>query len=145
MKRTLLFFLLMFILSACDKKLQTPQSSNMSAPLENTRWKLLTLPGMDTIPTLPKDVFIQFNKKDSTFHGQAGCNNMSARYTTEGNKLTIGPAALTRMMCPPTQMLVEELVTTAIRSTDNYLLKGNRLQIRQGDKWLAEFEADDQK
>jgi heat shock protein HslJ len=86
-------------------------------------------------------VFIQFNKTDSTFRGYAGCNNMTGKYSKNGNNLKIGPAAMTRMMCQPDQMKVEDGLAKAINATDNYLIKSNHLELRKGADVLAEFEA----
>ncbi len=92
-------------------------------------------------PRLQKDVFIQFNTSDSSFRGHAGCNNMTGRYSMDGNRLTIGPAAMTRMMCPEPNMKVENLVAKVISATNNYLIKGGRLELRKDNEVLAEFEA----
>lgn len=108
---------------------------------DNTRWKLVKLPGIDSLPAIQKDVFIQFNTSDSSFRGHAGCNNMTGRYSMDGNRLTIGPAAMTRMMCPEPNMKVENLVAKVISAANNYLIKGGRLELRKDNEVLAEFEA----
>jgi len=144
MKRSLLFLLIVSLVTgACHNKLHHPQTQTMNAiaTFDNTRWKLLKLPGIDSLPLLEKDAFIQFNKGDTTFHGYAGCNNMTGRYTSEGSHLTIGPAAMTRMMCPEENMKVEDQLSRAINSTDNYLINGDHLELRKGNELLAEFKA----
>jgi heat shock protein HslJ len=144
MKRFAMYLLVMTLLSvSCQKKIHNQQSPPMSAltTFDNTRWKLVKIPGIDSLPVLRKDVYIQFNKSDSTFHGHAGCNNMTGRYAIDGNSLIIGPAAMTRMMCPEDIMKVENLVAKAINATNNYLIKGERLELRKENEVLAEFEA----
>ena len=144
MKSTMFFFLAFGLATvACHKKPVNTQNTamNASASFDNTRWKLVKLPGIDSLPQLQKDAFIQFKKADSSYHGNAGCNNFSGRYTLVGNKLTLGPAAMTRMMCPPENMNVENQFTKAIRDTDQYLITGDHLQLKKGEQVLAEFEA----
>ena len=144
MKTTILFFLTISLLaSACNKKMHTSQNPGMkpTASFDNTRWKLVKLSGVDTFPVLEKDVFIQFNKSDSTFKGYAGCNNMFGKYVIKGSNLKIGPAAMTRMMCPPENMKVEDNLAKAINATDNYLIQGDHLELKQGKLILAEFDA----
>ena len=144
MKRPALFLLAISLLTAsCHKKIHNQQTSPMtaSATFDNTRWKLVKLPGIDSLPALQKDVFIRFNTSDSSFSGHAGCNNMTGRYTLDGNSLVIGPAAMTRMMCPEANMKVENLMAKAINATNNYLIKGERLELRKENEVLAEFEA----
>jgi heat shock protein HslJ len=140
-----MFFFLAFTLAtiACHKKPVNTQTTSMntSASFDNTRWKLVKLPGMDSLPALQKDAFIQFKKADSSYHGNAGCNNFSGRYSLDGNKLVLGPAAMTRMMCPPDNMKVENQFTKVIQSTDQFLITGDHLQLKKGDQVLAEFEA----
>ena len=112
-----------------------------AASFDNTRWKLIKLTGMDSLPDLQKDVFIQFNAADSSFKGYAGCNNMMGKYTTNGNKLTIGPAAMTRMMCAPENMNVENGLSKAITETENFIINEDHLQLKKGNELLAEFQA----
>jgi heat shock protein HslJ len=144
MKRSALLLLAISLFTAsCNKKIYNQQASTMTATatFDNTRWKLVKLRGIDTLPVLQKDVFIQFNTSDSSFRGHAGCNNMTGRYSMDGNRLTIGPAAMTRMMCPEPNMKVENLVAKVISATNNFLIKGGRLELRKENEVLAEFEA----
>ncbi len=144
MKRTpFVLIVLLSCITGCQHKLNNPQTPQMNAlaTLENTRWKLVSVPGQDSLPTLEKEVYIQFNKSDSSFRGYAGCNNMTGKFTMDGNKLTIGPAAMTRMMCPPANMKVEDLLTKTIHNTDRYNIKGQQLELKKGDELLALFEA----
>lgn len=113
-----------------------------NAPLENTRWKLSALPGMQSLPALEKDTWIQFVLNSPNFRGNAGCNNMSGSFKTEpGNRIRIGPVAMTRMMCPEANMKVEDLMTKAVNEADNYKITGDTLELLKGDVVLATFEA----
>ena len=96
---------------------------------------------MDSLPNLQKDVFIQFNASDSSFKGYAGCNNMMGKYTINGNKLSIGPAAMTRMMCAPENMNVETGLSQAISETDSFIINEDHLELKKGSELLAKFQA----
>lgn len=112
------------------------------APLENTRWKLSKLPGMETLPPIDADAWVQFIPNSTSFRGHAGCNSMNGTYQAEpGSKIRIGPVAMTRMMCPEPQMTVEAAMTRAINEADNYLIRGDHLSLRKGRTVLAEFDA----
>jgi heat shock protein HslJ len=144
MKKSLFLFLAIALASvSCHKKSMHTETNamNASATFDNTRWKLVKLPGIDSLPQLQKDVFIQFKKSDSSYHGNAGCNNFSGKYTLDGTKLILGPAAMTRMMCPQENMKVEDQLSKAIQAVDQYLVTGDHLQLKKGDQVLAEFHA----
>jgi len=144
MKKSLFLFLAITLaVVACHKKPVNTETNAMNATstFDNTRWKLVKLPGLDSLPQLQKDFFIQFKKSDSSFHGNAGCNNFSGKYTLDGIKLSLGPAAMTRMMCPPENMKVEDRLTKAFQAVDQYLITGDHLQLKKGDQVLAEFHA----
>ena len=113
-----------------------------NAPLQNTRWKLRSLPGLDTLPMLGKDAWIQFVLNSSNFRGSAGCNNISGTFASGShNTLKIGPVAMTRMMCPEDMMKVEHGVIKAVNEVDNYEIHGDDLILKKGKTILARFEA----
>ena len=45
---------------------------------------------------------------DGRVSGSAGCNNYSATYTVSGTKMTVGPVASTRRMCPGEAIMNQE-------------------------------------
>ena len=111
------------------------------ADFGNTRWKMVKLAGLEVFPVLKKDVFIQFDDLASQFHGHAGCNNLRGSYTKEEGKLKIGPAAMTRMFCEGPGMQVEDIFSKKLDQIDNYQIDGDRLTLRKGKEFVAEFEA----
>ena len=72
---------------------------------------------------------------DGKIGGSAGCNNFNAGYETDGDAITIGPAASTRMMCgePEGVMEQETLFLTALQTAATYTIEGNHLQLRSTD------------
>ncbi len=111
------------------------------APLDNTRWKLVKIAGLDQFPALEKDAFIQFDKTTSRFRGNAGCNNFNGSYTLENGKLSLGPAAMTKMFCAGDGMKVEDLFSKMMGTIDSYLIKGDHMVLKSGNKVVAEFDA----
>jgi len=58
-------------------------------------------------------VTLEFND-DGRVSGHASCNRYSASYTRDGNTLTIGPTATTRMACPPALTNQEQVFLAAL-------------------------------
>lgn len=141
MKRSMLLF---FGLSVAMLALaqQPPTVMKSDAPLQNTRWKLVQLPGSDTLPQLDKDAWIQFELNSNRFRGNAGCNNMTGTYqATDQLGLKIGPAALTRMACRESMMKVEQGLTWAVTEANSYRITGDQLTLLKDGQLLATFEA----
>jgi len=76
---------------------------------------------------------------DGKVGGSAGCNRYTAMYTLEGQKLTIGPAAATRMMCakPEGVMEQESQFLKALESVATARFEGDRLELRGTEGQLA--------
>lgn len=138
-----LFILLSIIIAACScsPKTKPVMNNKPDANFSNTRWKMIKLDGIAVFPALKKDVFIQFDDQSRQFHGHAGCNNMRGSYTNEDGKLKIGPAAMTRMFCEGPGMQVEDIFSKKLDQIDNYQIDGDRLTLRKGKEFVAEFEA----
>lgn len=63
--------------------------------------------------------------------GSAGCNNYQASYQLEGDRITIGPAAATMMMCPGPEGIMEQesAYLSALESVANYHIVGANLEL----------------
>ena len=132
------WILLPLLTRACSRK-QTESTMKPNAAFENTRWKITAISGLAQLPATDKEMFIRFF--EGRFSGNAGCNQMMGGYTLQGNTLKITGPASTMMACPPPLMESEKKFSEAIIKTDNYLVKGDHLQLRQGSTVLAEFDA----
>ncbi len=64
--------------------------------------------------------------------GSAGCNNYTAAYQSDDEKIQIGPAITTRMFCaePEGIMQQEGQYLAALENAGVYLIEGNKLEIR---------------
>ena len=77
--------------------------------------------------------------KDGSLSGSAGCNNYTASYQAQDGKISIGPAASTRMACatPDGVMEQESLYLAALQTAATYRIDGSRLEMRTADDALA--------
>ncbi len=76
---------------------------------------------------------------DGKVGGSAGCNRYTAAYASEGEKLTFGPAAVTRMMCarPERVMEQEQQFLRALETVATARFEGDRLELRTPQGALA--------
>lgn len=76
---------------------------------------------------------------DGKVGGSAGCNHYTAAYTAEGQNLTLGPAAATRMMCarPERVMEQEQQFLKALETVATARFEGERLELRTPEGALA--------
>lgn len=70
--------------------------------------------------------------------GHAGCNRFNAQYNLDGNSLTFGPAAMTKMYCEGL-MEIESGVARVLDETDSYSIQGDTLSLLNGSKVLAKL------
>ena len=64
---------------------------------------------------------------DGKVSGKAACNRFNATAKTEAGRLTLGPLATTRMMCP--RMDVERLLLAALGTVARFEVQGARLRL----------------
>jgi heat shock protein HslJ len=76
---------------------------------------------------------------DGMLSGNAGCNDYTASYKTDGRKISIGPAATTRKMCaePPNVMEQEMQYLQALETAATYRIDGSKMEFRTADGALA--------
>ena len=70
--------------------------------------------------------------------GSAGCNDFTAAFEVEGDRIAIGPAAVTRKMCVGEGVMEQETAfLDALSSVARHEHRGERLQLRRADGALA--------
>jgi heat shock protein HslJ len=76
---------------------------------------------------------------DGRVGGSAGCNTFTAAYTASGERVTIGPAAATRKMCPSPERIMEQEAAflTALRMVARGRIDGDDLELRANEGALA--------
>ncbi len=67
---------------------------------------------------------------DGKLSGNAGCNTFNGTYTTDGDKITIGPLATTRMACEQAVMDQETAYLNALANAATYSLGKGTLELR---------------
>ncbi|MFN4170830.1 MAG: META domain-containing protein, partial [Pseudorhodobacter sp.] len=61
-----------------------------------------------------------FTVERGTIAGNSGCNRFSAALVLDGEGLRAGPAAVTRMACPPDRMVLEAAFLEALSAVDRF-------------------------
>lgn len=76
---------------------------------------------------------------DGNLSGSAGCNNYTASYQTDGNNISIGPAAATRMFCAEPEGVMDQEVQylTALQTAATYRIDGSQMEMRTADGALV--------
>jgi heat shock protein HslJ len=121
----------------------TPEAQQVSsaAPeavnLEGTPWQLQSYAdsGGELTAVLPgTEVTVEF--QGGALAGNAGCNDYTASYQTDGNSLRIGQAAVTQKFCAdPTGIMDQEGRYLALLGmASSYQIKDGRLEIADGDR-----------
>jgi heat shock protein HslJ len=67
---------------------------------------------------------------DGTLTGSGGCNQYNTTYKTDGDKITIGPVATTRMACEQSVMDQEQAYLNALANASTYTLGKGTLELR---------------
>ncbi len=101
--------------------------------LENTRWEALGINnGRGGVVSRATTDLATALFADGKLSGDAGCNQFSASYETDGNRITIGPAMATRKHCavPDGIMEQERQYLQALARAHTYTLKPAGLELR---------------
>ncbi len=116
-----IIFMLGLALAAC---------SSGGVELGGTTWSLRALNGQPALEGITAGLI--FGEGDS-LSGKTGCNSFSTTYQTDGNKITIGPAASTMMACPQPQMDQESAFLSALANAKTYNVQGTILNLLDAD------------
>jgi heat shock protein HslJ len=107
---------------------------SVSPALEGTAWQLTDYVGpAGSTLAVPEAVAATATFTDGTMAGNAGCNQYTATYTLDGDKITIGTPAMTAMACPEPQMALEKAYTTALAKVATYAIAGQTLELRTAE------------
>jgi heat shock protein HslJ len=86
-----------------------------------------------TVSPLPGTTLTVSFEKEAIV-GNAGCNSFRAPYTREGNRLTVGPAAATRMHCAGEGVMEQERqFLAAIESATTWAIERDILDMHRAD------------
>jgi heat shock protein HslJ len=119
-------FLAAFVLLAC-----TTGAEKGSVSIENTPWNLeqIRIPGGRMTDVL-NDTTISALFRNDNLSGNDGCNQYSASYTINGDKISIIPGVSTMMACPDAVMEQAKGYIQNLADTTTYLVDGRTLELR---------------
>ncbi len=136
MKKILLSLVLLTLFQC-----RSSENTTSVANLENTYWKLAEMNGMPVItPENSKEVHFVLSSEgnEKRIKGFAGCNGLGGNYTLDGDKIKF-TTMTTKMACD--RLDVENFLTKAMESADSYKIKGEKLELYEGNTLLATFES----
>lgn len=100
--------------------------------IANRKWKLKTLEGKDVSNDQENEIFFELDSDKKTFHGFAGCNNLSGNYILEkGMRIRFNQVATSMMSCPDGE-IKERDVLNVFNLANNYTVDGNTLSLNVG-------------
>ena len=107
------------LLAACATTGSGPPSTGAasSARLQEGEWRIEDIGGEGVIDNSPATLVFG---SDGRLSGDASCNRLIASYTVQGEKITISPAGLTMMACPPALMDQERKLVDLLGAVDAY-------------------------
>jgi heat shock protein HslJ len=76
---------------------------------------------------------------DGKYQVQADCNTGGGAYVLDGRNLSIGPAAMTRMACPPGSQ--DSVFLAHLNAATRYLVAGGSLYLETGEDGMMKFRA----
>ncbi len=76
--------------------------------------------------------------ENGTVSGRAGCNGFRGTYTEQGDRIKIGPVAVTRMMCADNNVMTQERdFLKALESVERWNVQGDELDMHRADDQRA--------
>lgn len=112
------------LLTGCATHMTAPEET---IELKGTSW-MLPIPKDSDCATNP---ILEFS--DDSISGDLGCNRAFGPYKLEGNRLTFGAIGVTRRMCAPNYMKLEDTMLNAINNVKT---------VSKTDKGLTFYDAD---
>ncbi len=107
-------------------------------------WKLLEVAGEPALPLdEPQEAHIILLTEDQRLAGTSGCNRIIGSYHLSRDELRFSSLGTTRMMCSEELMRQESAMTMALEATSAYRIMGLSLELLDGDRMVARFEARD--
>lgn len=120
------------VLTMVDREVADPDR-----PVEGTRWVVTGIVSNDAVSSVPIDpstgdpVVASITIDDGRMALEAGCNTGGGTVEVAESTLTFDGIALTRKMCPPEQMGVEDAVTATLQGEVAYEISADRLSLRR--------------
>lgn len=128
MKKILIFALMAAVMAGCAKKAaETAVVEEEAAPVAVVgEWQIAQLQELPLVATEEVALPALTINEDGTYHLYAGCNQINGSYTLEGEQITLGEAASTKMMCPEA-MEIEDALCQLLNGTLKVVADGEAL------------------
>lgn len=98
--------------------------------LLGTRWQLDTVIDGATASSVPAGVEARLRfGQDGSVTGSGGCNQLSARFERDGDRITFSQVITTRMLCPGDRSRVERTVLAVLESAPRAEIEAGRLTL----------------
>jgi heat shock protein HslJ len=103
--------------------------------LEGVTWKITGFNnGRSAVVSAVTGTTLTLTFENGTVRGSSGCNTFRAPYTSEGNRLSIGPAATTRMACGGEGVMEQERqFLAAIKTAKTWTVESGTLDVHRAD------------
>ncbi len=152
MKKILLSTVLsLLFITGCQTDNRTDSPMNKTANTDSqqfteTQWQLTQFNGKIIKKNNPQAElpYIILREKDNRVVGLAGCNRFFGSYKLNKTQLSFSHFGMTMMACYDLPV-PEHQFTQSLENTDSYVMKGNQLILKQGNKTLAVFQASKKK
>ena len=105
----------------------TAQRQTEPGDLSGTNWRAVTIAGFGRAGAAESS--ITFNKSDQ-LSGKTGCNTFLGPYRLDGDRVTFGPFAMTRMTCEQEVVPQEDAFLHALATTVTMEIQGNSMSLR---------------
>lgn len=129
-------------LSACSIFKKSEPSTTQTSVITDRKWKLVELYGKPVADQVNgKMPSLQLHTTDSRYSATGGCNGIGGNFSLESNgRIKFSAGMSTKMACD--NMEVENELTKALMTADNYSLSGEDLSLNKARMApLARFKA----
>jgi heat shock protein HslJ len=91
--------------------------------------------GRQAVTSVIIDTEITAEFVDGTVSGLSGCNNYSGSYELDGDKISVGPLAVTEKFCAEPEGIMEQETEylAALQAATTYRIDGERMEMRDDD------------
>jgi putative lipoprotein len=109
--------------------------------LQDSRWVLSEVDGNPAQSGEGHSAHFELHPRER-LTGSTGCNNFVGSYIASQGALQLMPSATTMKMCEPQVAAQEQAFLGALKATTNYKIDETTLELLNGDKVLAKFQAE---
>ncbi|MFL0353369.1 META domain-containing protein [Xanthomarina sp. GH4-25] len=126
-------------------------NSKDAKAMENSNQIMAQIPGTYQVTSIEKNdassnnLTLQFDNITKTVSGFSGCNRFTGNYKLDGNSITLGPLASTRMACKGSENTIEQKMLQALSQVNvirfenqELILSNNDLELLKATKYFED-------